>query len=63
MKIDSLSTVVIVIVLLALAAGVARAGDDDWVEPMKKVHARFTGQRGGRARCRTCPIAMSAGSA
>ena len=29
------------------SAGPARAADaQEWVEPMKKVHARFTGQRG-----------------
>src|SRR5436309_2735268 len=40
--------------LLLLTAPAARAGEDKaapaWVEPMKKVHARFTGTRGTLAQ-------------
>ena len=38
--------VLVLVGLVGLAGSSAPAGEDDWVGPMKKVHARFTGQRG-----------------
>src|SRR5262245_23471587 len=35
-----------VLLVLAVALPAARAADPDWLEPMKKVHAKFSGTRG-----------------
>ena len=46
MNASLIRTSLIVTGVLGLALPGAAAADDDWVEPMKKVHVRFTGQRG-----------------